>query len=169
MVTQERNKELIRARNIVFLLLKFRQRSEKEVRQRLKRKSISDSIIENVVDYFKELTLLDDRQFARSWIRARLLKPFGVKRIRFELKQKGIPDNIINEELTEASHSEGENEAVTALAKKCLSKYKNLEPIKAKRRTYEYLLRRGFTSEQIQKTLQKISKNDTSNDTYDSE
>ena len=152
----ELTKELARARRIVFLLLKIRNRSEKEIRDRLKLKGFDSIVIEKTLQYFKDAQFIDDRQFAKWWIDVRLLKPFGFNRIKFELKSKGISDDILNEALPEASNQTSEILLVDMLVKKRQPRYKNLDKLTMKRRLFDYLARRGFSSESINQVIQKL-------------
>ena len=151
-------KTLLKSKNVVFRLLKIRQRSEKEIRDRLKFKKTPKNIIEKTVYYFKNLRFIDDRQFAKDWINARLSKPFGLNRIRLELRQKGIEDTIIEEELALKKENYLEETIVSELVQRRFSRYKNLDKLKTKRRLFEYLIRRGFRIETINKVLRKIDK-----------
>lgn len=156
MESPEPTQELARAKQIVFRLLKIRNRSEKEIKDRLKLKDLDDNTIEKTLQYFKDALLIDDRQFAKWWINARLTKPFGFRRIQFELKNKGIHDEIAKEELSAAFSQISEVRLMETLVRKRLSRYKNLDPLTKKRRLFEYLARRGFHIESINQTLQKI-------------
>mgnify|MGYP001566612742 CR=1 FL=1 len=149
--------EKAKARDTVLRLLKFRPRSEQEVQAKLKAKKISDETITQTIQYFKQLQLIDDHQFAKSWITARLARPFGINRIRFELKIKGVNDEIIKELLNEINDPDAQWKAVLTLAEKRSVKYKNLEPRKAKRRIFEYLSRRGFSPDTILKVMRELS------------
>ena len=148
--------EKAKARESAFRLLKLRPRSEYEIRQKLERKQYTDDIIDETTEYLKQLQLIDDRRFTKAWINSRLARPFGLNRIRQELKLKGIEDQIIKEELATAKETFTEDEAVLALAQRRFKRYKNIEPIKAKRRTYEYLVRRGFSSAAITKAVRHL-------------
>lgn len=151
-------KEVLRAKAIVFRLLKIRPRSEHELRSRLKMKKITEPLIESTIAYFKQIELINDRQFAKAWTQARLLKPFGLNRIRFELKNKGISDTILKETLAEAKEAFPETEAITKLVAKRLPKYKNTDPVKTKRRLFDYLVRRGFNASDVSRALSKMNK-----------
>jgi len=161
--------DFIKAKNTVFLLLKFRQRSEYEIAQHLRRKQISGETIKEVIRFFKKANLVNDNAFAKSWVQARLLKPFGAQRIRLELRQKGIRDDIIAEQLRLIDHENIEFKAVATLVRKCILKYQRLDRTKLKRRTIEYLLRRGFKAGMILGVLNKILNERNDLGTYDSE
>ena len=139
--------ELQRAKNYAFLLLKFRLRSEKEIYQRLKKKKFPEGIIQETLFFLRDKKFIDDNFFAKTWIESRLKKPLGLRRIKIELRQKGIDKEIIDSQLSEIKKGYLEQEIVTKIAQQRLKKLKGIEPIKAKSRVYGYLLRRGFSPE----------------------
>ena len=145
-----------RARNYAFYLLKFRNRSEQEIVRKLKEKKYSNEIIQTVIDYLTNARFLNDRQFARDWIKSRLNKPFGLKRISFELKNKGVDQEIILAAIHEAKESFPEEELVKSLAQKQIKKYGPIDRLKLKQRLFGFLSRRGFSVETIQKVIGKI-------------
>jgi len=146
-----RNREelLEKARNYAFLLLKFRLRSERELYQRLKRKKFEEPIIGETLVFLKARGFIDDQTFARAWVTARLKRPLGLRRIRQELRAKGVEEEIINTEFREIKKDYPEEEILKQLAKTKLAKMKDLDPRVAKRRVAAYLLRRGFPPETI--------------------
>ena len=150
--------EFQRAKETVFRLLRFRMRSENEIRDKLKIKGISHSIIEKTVDYFKKIDIIDDRAFTRGWINSRLNKPYGIYRIRRECLLKGIDKELFEEELKKASSDYDELDPATSLAQKRLMKYEGIPIQKAKKRILDYLTRRGFSSRTIHKVLQQIKR-----------
>ena len=146
-------KQLSDAKRATFLFLKVRDRSEKEIRDRLLQKKIPNDVITETLNYFKKSNFVNDRQFAKAWIRYRLAKPYGINRIRLELKEKGIQPDIIKEELVEASSNYAQEETILGVIKKRWPRYKTQDPIKAKQKLYGYLARRGFSLGAIKKAL----------------
>ena len=144
-------KELLQAKTIVFRLFKFRPRSKKEIIKRLKEKNIAPKVIEKIVEYFKTIGMIDDALFAKGWSRSRLNKPFGIQRICYELRQKGVDQDVIADALDEVTQDYDEVETIVALAEKRLKKYSHLDKQKARQRLYGFLARRGFSSEAIYK------------------
>ncbi len=154
---REKNEERLRkAQQVVYRLLKFRLRSSKELQSKLSEKKFSSSIIKQTIQHFKDLQLINDHTFAQQWISSRLKKPFGVNRIRLELKDKGISPDIIEEALKESTDMYEELAIVTELARYRASKYKNDDPQKIKQRVYGYLLRRGFSTNSIIKAIKTL-------------
>ena len=152
----KKDENLAKAKEAIYRLLKFRLRSEKEIRDKLRAKGFADHIIEHSIEYFKNLELMDDRTFAREWITSRLARPFGKNRILYELKEKGIDPEILREELDCATRQYSESDIATALALRQSLKYKNIDRPKMKQRVYSYLLRRGFSSDTIYQALKTL-------------
>jgi len=155
-VSKDKSEPLEKAKNYAFLLLKFRQRSAKEITQRLKQKNFDDSVIKETLSFLKRQGFVDDESFAKAWIDSRLKKPLGLRRIKEELRIKGIDTNIIESNLKKIKQDYLEEEVVARIAADRLSKLKGIEPQKAKRRTFAYLLRRGFSPGVILDTLARI-------------
>ena len=148
--------EFKRAKTLAFQFLKIRNRSEKEILAQLSKKKISSQTLDQTIQYLKNLRLINDRQFARDWIAMRLQKPLGRRRIFFELKQKGISDEILEEEITAVPRQESEEQIVETLARRRLERYKSLDESKRKRRVFEYLARRGFEIDTITKVVEHL-------------
>ena len=149
--------EARKAKRLVFRLIKLRSRSEKEIRDYLHKKSFDSSVMDAVVDYFKKIDLINDRLFTKSWIQSRLCKPYGARRIAFELNAKGIAKDTIEEELAFATNSASEEEAVTTIIARRSRLYQNLDKKKKWERLYGYLSRRGFESGTIMNVLKKLT------------
>ena len=158
MDAKELEKEFGRAKKFVFRLYKFRPRSEKELAEHLKTKGFSHNTITKSIQYFKRIGMLDDRLFAQGWINSRLKKPFGMRRIRYELKKKGVSDEILDEQFEKAVRHYDEIETLTALAKRQAAHYKNLDARTTQRRLFAYLARRGFQNSSIQKIVFTLGK-----------
>ncbi|MFA4992558.1 MAG: regulatory protein RecX [Candidatus Omnitrophota bacterium] len=144
-----------KAKEYAFLLLKFRLRSEKELAQRLRQKGFSEELSQETVNFLKDKHFIDDLVFARGWVSSRLKRPFGLRRIKQELMQKGLDKQVIEEAFVQAKEDYDEAGIVKQLAEQRLAKLKNIEPLKARARVYAYLMRRGFSPDLISNVLRK--------------
>ena len=144
------------AKNYIYRLLKIRFRSEREVRDKLRQKGFSEPTADEAVGYFKGMDLLNDRFFAQKWITWRLAKPFGLKRVRLELKEKGVAPELIEEELRETKSDYSEEEIVARLAQRRAAKHTGVPREKMKQRVYGYLMRRGFNPAAVFKAVKNI-------------
>jgi regulatory protein len=154
---EERKKE---AKNAALKFLSFRRRTEKQIKEKLRKKGFDERTIKTTIDKLKEFDLINDFEFATSWVKDRLaLKPRGKKLLKQELWKKGIGKDII-EQVTE-EQCRDEDESALKLVEKIKKRYKNLEPKVAKRRMYNLLLRRGFSYETTKHALEFLTRSRT--------
>ena len=151
----ERLQDIASAKNYCLRLIKFRARSEKEIREKLRRKDYDAEIIDAVISSLKRVKLLDDVLFAKLWVQSRIKRSIGLNRLAYELKQKGIDKSTIDEALQRAGENYDEKDVVLEIVRHKLGKMKNIPPEKAKSRLYGFLLRRGFSKNIVIETLIK--------------
>ena len=145
-----------KAKHYAFLLLKFRLRSEYELYQRLKKKKFADSVIKQVLLFLKQRGFIDDSAFASAWIRGRISRPLGLRRLKQELRAKGIDKEIIEDQFEQLKNSYSEKTVVNELAAKKMEKLKEVDSLKAKRRIYAFLLRRGFSPDLAMEAVNRL-------------
>ncbi|MCA9408548.1 MAG: regulatory protein RecX [Candidatus Omnitrophica bacterium] len=148
--------ELIRAKQYVYRILNIRLRSCKEIEDKLAKRNYSKSVIKQTLKYFHELALINDQQFARLWISSRLNKPYGINRIKAELKRKGVNPEILENEINIVFKNYDEINIINQLIAKKNKQYSKLSPDKQKQRLYAYLIRRGFSQNSIIETINKL-------------
>lgn len=148
---------LTNAKRYTLRLLSKRPYSEQEIRNKLSSHGFSEEIINKVIEEFSKKNWINDYAFAKSFVESRIRNsPRGIKIIESELKEKGIPTNIIEEVLLPFKNTQAQIElAISALNKKRnFANEKNTSVRKQK--AYRYLLQRGFDSEVIEFALQEI-------------
>ncbi len=131
--------------------LNYRIRSEYEMRTHLVRKGFAMSTIDNVIIDLKSRELISDKVFAKEWVENRCnSKPRGRRMLAYELKlkrinQEDIDDSLVNlpDEITLAIQA----------GQKVKRHYQNLDYQTLKKKIATYLLRRGFSYEDIKKAI----------------
>lgn len=125
-------------------LLGYRPRSEKEVRDRLRRFGHTEEAVESVVARLFELGYLDDGEFARVMAREKARK-YGPRRVAMELRRAGVGDEEAGEAVEEEFGSRSEIEDAREAASR---RYNTGERSDAQsRRVYGFLTRRGYSME----------------------
>jgi regulatory protein len=160
-LTERRIKDILsqkaenEAKNAALRFLSFRRRTEKEIRDKLKRKGFDDRSIKSTIEKLKEYDLINDSEFATAWVKERLAyKPRGKKLLKQELWKKGIRKDIIDQVTEELCQDE--SKSAIELLEKTKGRYKNVKPKVARRRMYGLLLRRGFSYEAVNQALQNV-------------
>jgi len=80
-------------------LLAMREHSIKEINDKLSAKALSKGIVQAVLDALIENKYVSDERFSESYVRSRANRGFGPIKIRAELKNKGINNQLIAEYL----------------------------------------------------------------------
>jgi len=134
-------------------LLKFRPRTESEIRSRLLMKSISPQVVEEVIERLRRNQMLDDRRFTIEWIENRSeLRPRGRRLLEFELRKHGVEQEIIQDSLAEV---DDEQLAYQAAARR-VRKYQELEWSEFRIKLARYLSQRGFQYDTIRDVTNQI-------------
>jgi len=157
MMNERRNEQdmLTRAKNHAYNVLSTRARSEKELTVELTKKRFTIEAISDTITFLKKKGLLDDAKFARDWVEStRRLRPSGISSIRKDLDKKGISseiiDNVVSGQVVE------EKDIIRNLAKDRLKKMRGVPKVKAKRRLFDFLMRRGFNSDGLEAIVDEV-------------
>ncbi len=136
-------------------LLRFatlRPRSEKEIKDWLKRKKVHISLFDKLLKRLRQLSLLDDEKFAKWWVEQRQsFRPKPKRILNNELWIKGINNEIIKKVLGEEEINE--EKMARELLKKKMYKWKNLEGFELRQKMSQYLAQKGFSWEIVEKVV----------------
>jgi regulatory protein len=143
-----------RATEAALVFLGYRPRSEKEVRDRLRRGGYQQEAIEHAITRLHEWRYLDDADFARRWVENRTAhRPRGKRLLQQELRHKGIDGETARDAIDEADLDE--TGAAEALARRRLPAYAGDDPAAIRRRLGAYLARRGYGYDVIRLALDR--------------
>ncbi|MBZ4668927.1 MAG: recombination regulator RecX [Defluviitaleaceae bacterium] len=146
-----KEKDYSKAKDVALKFLSYRARSEKELRDKLISKEFDPVTIDRVIEFLKRYDYVNDEKFAKSYVRERIrLKFEGRKKLIYDLKQKGIKQEIIDHVLNNTDINEIDH-ALKLLEKKVPDKTEL--GLKEKQRIYQFLLRKGFSYDIIQKAF----------------
>jgi len=133
--------------------ISLRPRSEKEVRQNLYKHKTDEETIQTVLEKLRRGGLVDDSGFAEMWVENRSkFRPRGRSLLRMELRQKGIQDPVIEDNLQDVD----EGSLAYRAAQKQARKYAHLERQEFRKKLSGFLARRGFPYAIIYDIIPKI-------------
>lgn len=132
-------------------LLARREHSELELRRKLASRGFEPALIDAAIASLLADRLLDDARFTEAYIRYRSSRGYGPVRIRQELKERGISDELLADHLDERDALW--REQVAEVRNKRFSGESPAD-YKERARQARFLQYRGFTHEQIQRVLQ---------------
>ena len=149
-------------RSLACRFLSYRPRSRKEIENKMREKKMSEETIEKVIKYLEENNYINDKEFAMNWIQYRLEnRPRGRIFLEYELREKGIPHDLIEESLDKVYKDEfNEYDIATKLAERKLMSFRShtirgnqMENHILKKRLFNYLLRKGFSYDIIDRVV----------------
>ena len=123
------------------LFLSYRARSEKEIRQNLRKHEMPEEVIEETLERLRKAGLANDNEFAQTWVENRnTFRPRSRRALAMELRQKGLDDETVHSAVQEWT----KNALAYEAAQKRLGRLKGLEWNEFRKKLSEFLARRGF-------------------------
>lgn len=133
--------------------LAVRPRSEREVRQYLKRKNYSEEVIDQILTRLAEVQLVGDRDFAKYWVENREgFKPRSKRALQYELRQKGVSP----EEIARAVQRVDERDSAYRAAHARAQRWKDLDAQTFREKLSGFLARRGFDYTVTRETVNRL-------------
>lgn len=140
-----------RARKRAMHLLEQMDRTEAQLREKLRQNAYPEDIAEDAVAYVKKFHYIDDRRYALNYVRYRSQSK-SRRQLSQELLRKGVSREIIEEIFSEEWGQEDETPKILGWLKK-----KHYDPasasLKDRQKIYQFLLRKGFRSDDILRVL----------------
>ena len=141
-----------------------RPRTARELSDRLRRSGADDDSVEATIGHLRELGYVDDVAFARWWSEQRdRHAPRGRRLLEAELRQKGVPRDVIEQLRDEPAERLPEDAALPASdderAAIALEQHLRGRPLsddpKAIQRLGMFLMRRGFDPETVRRAIRR--------------
>lgn len=168
-LTREEDGSRARARALRFL--ETRERSHSEVQQRLRRYGYEEPLVGEVLEWLSGLGYLDERRFAEWFARARSREAWGPRRLREELRRKGVARAVIEETVSSyAPADQGDETLIEELAARTAGRFARdlrTDRESAHRRISGYLGRRGHDWDVIRAVLARLDDTDAALDADD--
>ena len=137
-------------------MLGRRELSEKQLRQRLKRREYDADAIDAAVERLKAERALDDSRFAHALARHEVsTKRHGRLRAQRQIEMAGIPPALARAALDEALGAVDPDALIEAALARRLRGEATIEDDAQFRRLYRFLIAQGFDSDRAIRTLKK--------------
>jgi regulatory protein len=131
-------------------LMARRLRSSWEIENYLHRKKVSRAIQIDLMTKLETGGLINDDKFARAWIKDRqLLKPTSRRKLKLELQQKHVSDEIINSALEQLDPDyEASTLKYLIMVKRRQTRYRD------NMKLMQYLVRQGFNYGEVKQVIE---------------
>ena len=137
-------------------LLAASPKTRRELERKLSDKGYEEAVIRNTLDELERQGLLSDRNFAVDLV-SRFIhaRPSGARRIRFELKRRGVPAKL-QEEVLAQFQADDERGRARELAAERWRRFSHLPVEKRIKRVYDFLIRRGFDFQTARDLIEEL-------------
>lgn len=142
--------EIIRRKALEMLGL--RPMAESEMKKKLQEKGFDPERVEQAIEALKAHDLIDDQLFSAQWVENRQsLHPRSRRMIGYELRQKGVAEEIIHDSLQDVD----DDQTAFDLAFRYSKRLVNLDWQTFRKRLGGYLARKGYGFETIDKITRR--------------
>jgi regulatory protein len=152
-----------RALQQAILFLSYRARSEKEIRQNLRKHEFTEDAVEYALERLRASGLANDNDFARAWVENRnTFRPRSRRALTMELRQKGLDEETVKEAVSNLD----EEALAYETARKRAPRLKRLEWSEFRRKLSEHLARRGFPYSVVTSVVTRVWNEAHTEDTH---
>ena len=147
---------MINPRDYAIKLITIKDRTEKELRDKLKAKNFDENRIEEEMEFLSNYGYINDKRYAEHFTNDCIsIKKWGKSRIRAELLHRGVDREIV-ENVIEDAFIDIEDDRLYAEMEK---RFKNADfsNMKERSRIFNFYLRRGFSTEEIKGAMNRMS------------
>lgn len=152
MIREKKELNKAQAKEKALRLLEFRSHSEKELRDKLLRAGAKAEDLPEIFDFLREYFFINDAEYAKKLARdLQNLNKYGIRRIRDELKSRGIQGEDLENAMLELSDEE-EDQLLPLMERKLSGNFdkKNID------RAIRYFAYRGYGFDDIKSAIGKI-------------
>ncbi len=163
-----------RAWQQAMLLLRWRARSEAEVRSNLEKHHFPPTVIQHTLERLRAQGFLNDRRFAQEWVANRNeFRPRSRKALTFELRCKGLSESDIQAAIEAVDEETLARAAAQAwlrrLERQSARTGRTLEWHDFRKKLGDFLARRGFAHQVIALTVKRLWLERHDRQTFDDE
>jgi|SRR3990170_6868286 len=149
---EEDNLEVVYQQALKFV--GYSMRTEAEVQEKLHGGDFPEHVIDEVIVRLRQSGLVDDERFATLWVENRNdFRPRSHRALVYELRRKGIPDQLITKTLT---GTVPEEELAYRAALRHSGKLRELDRSEFRRKLGGFLTRRGFPYDIIAPVVDRV-------------
>jgi regulatory protein len=131
----------------------YQERSHSEVKEKLYNLGVWKKEHDEIIATLIEENYLNEERFAIAFAGGKFrIKQWGRVKIKYELKQKQVSDYCIKKALKQIEEEEY-MKVLDKLAKEKYAKLKNEQYLIRKKKTMDYLMRKGYEPELVNKAL----------------
>ncbi len=153
----EQAEERWATRQYFFRILSRRDHSRKELKDKAYKKGYAGDYVNEILDEFEQKEYINDKKFALKYTSDKFeFNDWGPYKIRPQLFNKGINKEVVEECVKGVFGHEAIKESIITLIQKKKRRYQREPEKKRKKKVFDFLMRKGYDSENILKHLDEL-------------
>lgn len=150
----------IKCKNTSLKMLERSHKTEKQITDKLIEKGYDEKVVKRTKEFLKQYDFINDDRYVQMYIKDKMNSQ-GRNKVKYDLINKGICEERINEKLCHIDRESEENSAFKLAEKKYNLLIKSEQDIRIiNRKLREYLTRKGYNLDIIQNVLNQVIKQD---------
>ena len=155
-----REDEFMKCKSSALKIVERSYKTEKEIFNKLITKEYSKESINRTIEFLREYNLINDRNYVKMYVKDKL-KSQGKNKIKYNLKRKGISDELIIEELSKIDDEDSKNGAIILAQKKYNElKRRESDQYKLSQKLYRFLISKGYNYDLASDVMKEVIKKD---------
>lgn len=127
-----------------------------DIARKLSRMDLPEAVINKIIDRLKKEKYIDERRFIRSYIHDKLsFNRWGKRKITLSLRQKQLPQRLIDEVFSEISDTSF-GESLQLILEKKWKSVKGRTDYEKRGKLIRYALGRGFSMDEVMACIEKM-------------
>ena len=133
--------------------ISYKPRTTRETEKKLLDEGYDETLVSETIHALTENGLLNDEQYAEQWVEERQrLKPRSSRMLGFELRRKGIPEELIQTALEDVD----DFQAALDIAEQRAARYSGLPAFEFRAKLGNYLAGKGFDYDVIREVTAAV-------------
>ncbi len=129
---------------------------EFDIREKMRRTDLTDVEQDNIIARLRADNFINDERYASVFVRDKLqFNGWGEQKIRFELRRRKIPTDVIDMALGEVDNEQYDAKLLKALQAKMRTAHV-ADPFKLRASLIRFGASRGFSFEQVTKAVEMV-------------
>lgn len=145
-----------KALNYAMSLLSKKDRTKKEMIDKLRDKGFDEDITNHVLNKLSEYNYINDENYCKRYINDKIkFSKYGINKIKAKLYNKGVDRDIISREIVKIDN-DLELENALLYARKKLNSIKEKDSYKIKAKLSNHLATKGFNYDTVKKVFSEL-------------
>jgi len=148
--------EINKSLNYAISLLSRKDRTKREIEDKLLNKGYDIEVVGKVLDKLKEYNYINDEIYCEKYINDKIkFTKYGKNKIKANLYAKGVDKDIISRKIIEIDNN-FEYDRALELARKKLPSLQKYDKFKIKAKLGNYLISKGFDYDVVNKVINNV-------------